>query len=141
MFKKETVYALRGLVYIQTQNLQGNRPGVAEISREINAPRFYTAKILQHLVRQGCLSSLKGKGGGYFFDAKKPDLTLEELIITTEGNRTIKGCGFGLKHCDCENPCPLHEQYEEIRDAMEKLISNETIQSLTKKYILKNYLL
>ncbi|NJO89316.1 MAG: Rrf2 family transcriptional regulator [Chloroflexia bacterium] len=138
MFKKETEYALRGLVYIQIQNFKGNRPGIVEISREIEAPRFFTAKILQRLVRLGFLSSLKGKGGGFFFDAKKPELTLEELIISTEGNKTITGCGFGLKHCDCENPCPLHEQYAEIRDAIEKLISNETIQSLTKRYIMKN---
>ena len=138
MFKKETEYALRGLVYIQTQNLKGNRPGIDEISREIEAPRFYTAKILQRLVRQGFLSSLKGKGGGFFFDTEKPELTLKDLILSIEGDRTISGCGFGLKHCDNENPCPLHDQYAEIRDAIEKLVSTETIQSLTNKTISKN---
>ena len=138
MFKKETEYALRGLVYIQTQNLKGNRPGIVEISREIEAPSFYTAKILQRLVRLGFLSSLKGKGGGFFFDTGKPELTLKELIISTEGDKIITGCGFGLKHRDCENPCTLHEQYAEIRNAIKKLVSSETIQSLTKQYILKN---
>lgn len=138
MFKKETEYALRGLVYIQTQNLKGNRPGIDEISREIEAPRFYTAKILQRLVRQGFLSSLKGKGGGFFFDIEKPELTLKELILSIEGDKTISGCGFGLKHCDGENPCPLHYQYAEIRNAIDKLVSTETIQSLTKKYSSKN---
>lgn len=140
MFNKETEYALRGLVYIQTQNLKGNRPGIDEISREIEAPRFYTAKILQRLVRQGFLSSIKGKGGGFFFDTEKPELTLKDIIISTEGDRTISGCGFGLKHCDCENPCPLHEQYVKIRDAIEKLVSTETIQSLASKFISKNEL-
>ena len=135
MFNKETEYALRGLVYIQTQNFKGNRPGIDEISREIEAPRFYTAKILQRLVRLGFLSSIKGKGGGFFFEPEKPELTLKELIISTEGDRTISGCGFGLKHCDGENPCPMHEQYAEIRNAIEKLVSTETIQSLAKKII------
>ena len=138
MFKKETEYALWGLVYIQTQNLKGNRPGIDEICREIEAPSFYTAKILQRLVRLGFLSSLKGKGGGFFFDTGKPELTLKELIISTEGDKLITGCGFGLKHCDCENPCTLHEQYAEISNAIEKLVSSETIQSLTRQYILKN---
>jgi Rrf2 family protein len=133
MFNKETEYALRGLVYIQTQNFKRNRPGIDEISREIEAPRFYTAKILQRLVRLGFLSSIKGKGGGFFFEPERPELTLKELIISTEGDRTISGCGFGLKHCDGENPCPMHEQYAEIRNAIEKLVSTETIQSLAKK--------
>ena len=55
--------------------------------------------------------------------------------MSTEGDRTISGCGFGLKHCDGENPCPMHEQYAEIRNAIEKLVSTETIQSLAKKII------
>ena len=138
MFNKVTEYALRGLVYIQNQNFMGNRPGIDEISREIEAPRFYTAKILQRLVRQGFLSSIKGKGGGFFFDTENPELTLRDLIISTEGHKTISGCGFGLKHCDYENPCPLHDQYAEIRNAIENLVSTETIQSLAKKYFSKN---
>ncbi len=47
MFNKETEYALRGLVYIQLQNSEGKRPGIAEIAVQIDAPHFYTAKILQ----------------------------------------------------------------------------------------------
>ncbi|NJK98108.1 MAG: transcriptional regulator [Bacteroidales bacterium] len=109
MFNKETEYALRGLVYIQTRNLEGQRPGIAEIAREIEAPVFYTAKILQRLVRHGFVSSLKGKGGGFYFEPDKPELSLKELITTTEGSKTFDGCGFGLKFCDNSNPCPLHQ--------------------------------
>jgi len=35
LFKKETEYAIRGLVYIQSQNTCGRRPGIAEIADEI----------------------------------------------------------------------------------------------------------
>ena len=66
MFNKETEYALRGLVYIQLQNLSNRKPGVAEIAEEIEAPHFFTAKILQRLVRNGFVVSLKGKSGGFF---------------------------------------------------------------------------
>lgn len=133
MFYKETEYALRGLVYIQTQNYSGNRPGIDEIAREIDAPRDYTAKILQRLVRRGFLKSLKGKGGGFFFDETSDDMTLKELILTTEGDHTFSGCAFGLKQCSDGEPCPLHEQYAMIRTAINKLVTTETIQSLAKK--------
>jgi len=134
MFNKETEYALRGLVYVQVQNLKGNRPGIDEISREIEAPRFFTAKILQRLVRIGFLKSLKGKGGGFFFDEEKPDLSIKELINSIEGDSIITGCGFGLKKCSADNPCPLHDQYAPIRESIDNLITTETIQSLAKKY-------
>jgi len=133
MFNKETEYALRGLVYIQLQNLNNRRPGTAEVAKEIEAPHFYTAKILQRLVRYGFLESIKGKGGGFFFDQDKPDLPIGKLILATEGDRSFSGCGFGLKHCDINNPCPLHEKYAPIRDSISKLVSEETVQSLAEK--------
>jgi Rrf2 family protein len=135
MFNKETEYALRGLVYIQLQNNLGHRPGWVEIAKEIEAPPFYIAKILQRLVRLGYLHSLKGKGGGYYFDPQKPELTIRELVDATEGSKIITACGFGLKNCSASNPCPLHEKYAPIREAIEKLVSLETIQSLARKYI------
>jgi Rrf2 family protein len=137
MFSKETEYALRSLVYIQLQNDHNRRPGIEEIAEEIEAPKFYTAKILQRLVKYGVIHSIKGKGGGFYFEKNKTEIPLKELIRLTEGTRTLSGCGFGLKHCDAENPCPLHEHYAPIREAINKLVSTETIQSLAKKYILK----
>jgi len=133
MFNKETEYAIRGLVYIQLQNFDGKRPGIAEIAEQIDAPHFYTAKILQRLVRQGFIESQKGKGGGFYFDTRKPDLPIKQLIIAIEGNTLFHGCGFGLKHCDENNPCPLHEKFAPIRDALNKLVSEENVQSLAQK--------
>jgi Rrf2 family protein len=133
MFNKETEYALRGLVYIQLQNLKERRPGTSEVAKEIEAPPFYTAKILQRLVRSGFLNSMKGKGGGFFFDPDKPALPLIRLISATEGDRSFSGCGLGLKQCDSENPCPLHEKYSDVRESINKLISEETVQSLAEK--------
>ncbi len=138
MFNKETEYALRGLVYIQMQNLKGISPGADEISKGIEAPRFYTSKILHQLVKLGFVTSLKGKNGGFSFDKEKGDLTIKELINATEGNKIITGCGFGLKNCSSENPCPMHEQYAPIRDAIDNLVSTETIQSLARKYLENN---
>jgi Rrf2 family protein len=133
LFNKETEYALRGMVYIQVQNLKDRRPGISEIATEIEAPHFFTAKILQRLVKMGLLFSVKGKGGGFYFDSEKAELPLKEIIMATEGSKTFSGCGFGLKHCDESNPCPLHKQFAPIRESINKLISEETVQSLARK--------
>ena len=134
MFNKETEYALRGLVYVQVQNMKGARPGIIEIANEIDAPLHYTGKIMQRLVKQGFLLSSKGKGGGFYFDDHQPELPLKKIIQAIEGEKTFGGCGFGLKHCDENNPCPLHEQYAPIRDAINNLISQNTIQSLVREH-------
>ena len=134
MFNKETEYALRGLVYVQVQNMKGTKPGIIEIANEIDAPLHYTGKIMQRLVKQGFLFSNKGKGGGFYFDERKPDLPIKAVIQAIEGEKTYAGCGFGLKHCDENNPCPLHGQYAPIRDAINNLISENTIQSLARDH-------
>ncbi len=132
MFNKETEYALRSLVYIQSQNMKGERPGIAEIARAIDAPQFYIAKILQRLAKQGFVNSVKGKGGGFYFDDTKDDLHLKDIISSTEGSDLFTGCGFGLKQCDENHPCPIHHKYAPIREALSKLVSEETVQGLAK---------
>jgi Rrf2 family protein len=134
VFKKETEYALRALVYIQLQNSKERRPGIAEIASEIETPQSFTAKILQRLVKQGFVESMKGINGGFFFNPAKEDLALKKVIVSIEGDSLFRGCGFGLKHCDENNPCPLHFSYAPIRDAINKLVAEETIQSLANKY-------
>lgn len=133
MFKKETEYALRSLVYIEMQNQLDRWPGIVEISSEIDAPPPFTAKILQRLVRMGFLESMKGKNGGYFFNPAKPPVPLKNVIVAIEGDKIFTGCGFGLSQCDETNPCPLHEAYGPIRDSINKLLANETIQKLAKE--------
>lgn len=139
MFNKETEYAIRGLVYVKLQNLKRRRPGTSEIAREIDAPHFFTAKILQRLVRLGYLKSVKGKGGGFYFDENDPDLSLRDLIAATEGDSSISACGFGLKECDEKNPCPMHEKYAPIRESINKLVDEETVSRMAEKlYVREN---
>jgi Rrf2 family protein len=133
VFKKETEYALRGLVYIQMQNQTGKRPGILEIASEIDTPPSFTAKILQRLVRMGFIGSVKGKNGGYYFDPAKKELPLKNIVVAIEGEKIFTGCGFGLNQCDENNPCPLHDAYAPIKDAINQLLSTETIQNLAKK--------
>jgi Rrf2 family protein len=122
------------LVYVQVQNLKGLKPGIVEISQEIDAPLFYTGKIMQRLVKQGFLLSMKGKNGGFFFDERKDDLPIRNVIQAIEGEKTYSGCGFGLKHCDELHPCPLHDQYAPIRNSINDLISKNTVQSLARDF-------
>jgi len=86
------------------------------------------------MAKQGFVESLKGINGGFFFNPVKEDLPLKKVIVSIEGDSLFNGCGFGLKHCDENNPCPLHFSYAPIREAINNLVSDETIQGLADKY-------
>jgi Rrf2 family protein len=133
MLSKTSEYAIRALVYIYIQNQEGKRPGYKEIAKKIDSPEQFTAKVLQNLARAELVSSMKGRGGGFFFVAALAPLTLYEVIRVIEGEKFFSKCGFGLKLCDCETPCPLHEDYSPVRDGFYKLVKSRTIQSLADK--------
>ena len=133
MFKKETEYALRSLIYIQTQNWDSRKPSIIEIATEIGTPQSFTAKILQRLVRNGFILSMKGKNGGFYFNSDNPELTLKDIINSIEGDDSYSRCGLGLSTCDDSCQCPIHSSFSLIREATDKLISEETIQKLAKK--------
>lgn len=133
MLTKATEYAIRGLVAIEINNKKGLRPGFKKIAREVDAPEPYMGKILQTLTRHDLIKSVRGRGGGFFFDDESKELTLYEVIVVMEGMRFFTKCGFGFKHCDASNPCPVHNEFQQIRDAFTDLVKNETIQSLARK--------
>ena len=133
MLAKSTEYAIRALVFIQLRNWEEKRPGVIEIAKEIEAPSAFSAKILQTLTRHRLLDSAKGRGGGFFFNSEQKELTLYQVIHVMEGDACFHRCGFGLKSCNNDNPCPLHEQYKEVRDKFSDIVKEETIQALSDK--------
>jgi len=133
MLGKTTEYALRALVYVYMQNIKGKRPGYKEISKEIDSPEQFTAKVLQNLARAELVSSMKGRGGGFFFDEPTNPITLFKVIEAVEGKEYFSKCGFGLKRCDANNPCPLHDNYAPVREAFYEMVNKMTIQSLANK--------
>lgn len=133
MLGKTTEYAIRSLVYIYLKNIQSERPGFKEIAENIDSPEGFTGKILQILTRAKLISSMKGRGGGFFFDKPEEPLPLIDIIVVTEGEEFFYKCGFGLQACDANNPCPMHDEYAEVRNSFHKLVNKLTIQSLALK--------
>jgi len=135
MLSKSSEYAIRALVFVQLRNWEQKRPGVGEIAKEIEAPEAYTAKILQTLTKNKLMDSMKGRGGGFFFNNNQSKLSMYDVIRVVEGDEGFHKCGFGLKQCSDENPCPMHEKYKVVRDGFFDIVKTETIKSLSEKIL------
>ena len=133
MLSKSTEYAIRALIFVQLQNLMEKRPGVAEIAKEVEAPVAFTAKILHTFTSRKLLNSMKGRGGGFFFSENQAELTVYEIILVMEGDALFTECGIGLSNCSDANPCPLHNQYGEIRDQLLAIAKLESVNSMALK--------
>jgi Rrf2 family protein len=135
MWSKTTEYAIRSLVQVAVSNSEGRRPGFREIAESIDAPVQFTAKILQILSRASLVKSVRGRGGGFFFDTSADELKLSEVIRVLEGDKYFTGCMVGLPRCDADHPCPLHGEFSRIRADLVKVAEQETIQDLARKIV------
>ncbi|MEX2514299.1 MAG: Rrf2 family transcriptional regulator [Cyclobacteriaceae bacterium] len=133
MFSKACEYGIRAVIYIWSQNKKGLKLGVKDICKEIDAPEYFTAKILQSLAKQNLVSSTKGPNGGFYIDADQENMRLLDLVIAIDGDRLFKGCGLGLKYCSEKHPCPIHYEYKAIRDGLTKLLSEKSLKAVAEE--------
>jgi Rrf2 family iron-sulfur cluster assembly transcriptional regulator len=133
MFSKACEYGIRAVIYIWSQNDKGKKLGIKDICKEIDAPEFFTAKILQSLAKQGIISSAKGPNGGFYVEQAQVDLTLMDLVIAIDGDQLFKGCGLGLRQCSEETPCPIHSDFKVIREGLSQMLKNKKLVDLASE--------
>ncbi|HSJ67872.1 MAG TPA: Rrf2 family transcriptional regulator [Anditalea sp.] len=130
MFSKACEYGIRAVIFICSQNKYGKKLGVKDICKEIDAPEFFTAKVLQSLARKNIISSSKGPTGGFYISPEQEQLKAIDLVIAIDGDKIFRGCALGLKQCSESNPCPIHNQFKDIRESLTQMLTNKTIHEL-----------
>lgn len=133
MLSKTCEYAVRAVIYIAQQTKDGNRVGIKDVAKGIDSPEYFIAKILQEMVRKNLLKSTKGPNGGFHLDEKYMKNSLAVIVRHFDGDKIFSGCALGLKRCSEKNPCPLHQQFKEIRNTLKHLLETTTINQLVEK--------
>lgn len=144
MFSKTCEYAIRAALYVGIRSLDGTKLNIPEIAREIDAPRAFTAKILQTLVREGILHSVKGPNGGFFLKPKSKPIYLNSIVRAIDGQEILQTCVLGLKECSDKFPCPVHNEIKSSKHQLRDILRKKTIQGLAGEFakgktFLKNY--
>lgn len=132
MFSKTCEYAIRAMIFIAKRSEAGEKAGIKEISKEIDSPESFIAKILQDLSRKGLVLSTKGPNGGFFLDEKLLNGSLADIVKTVDGEKIFSGCGLGLKQCNEAKPCPIHYQFKVIRENMRDMLEEAKLGSFTE---------
>lgn len=105
------------------------------ISRATGIPANYLSKILNQLRKSGIVESQKGWHGGFSVRERALDWPIRDVLAAIDGRESVEHneCIFGLPACDDTNPCPLHPQWENIRDSYLAMISRTRIGDLSTK--------
>ncbi|WP_452220500.1 RrF2 family transcriptional regulator [Lacinutrix salivirga] len=131
MFSKACEYGIRASIFIAKNSREDKRVSPKEISEEIDSPQAFTAKILQALVRHNIINSVRGAYGG--FEIKKDDIKtikLSQIVQAIDGDTVYSSCGLGLKSCDENHPCPVHDKFKVIRKELKFMLENTNLEEL-----------
>jgi Rrf2 family protein len=142
MLSNTSKYAIRAAIYLALNAEKESRIGIKKISRELNIPSPFLAKILQVLAKHKLFSSTKGPNGGFGL-AKDPNkISLFEIVTIIDGHDIFDKCLISLRTCNEENtPCPVHKNYEQIRVEIKKLFKEQTIGELAQDIKRQNYII
>lgn len=134
MFSKSTEYALRAVIYIAQKGSEEKKLGLDEISKAIDSPASFTAKILQQLTKDNkVVSSVRGPNGGFYITDKAKKLPVRAVLEAMEEDEVLEKCVLGLAECSETKPCPMHSEYKLIKQQLTSLFSKKTIQLLAEE--------
>lgn len=122
--------AIKAVIYLSSRTDPGDRPGIREIAKAINANEHTVGKLLQTLVKEGVINSLKGPSGGFFITGDQQKLPIMTIIEAIDGTGAFTECGLGLSKCSASHPCPIHDEYQEGKKLLEKLFRTHRIVDL-----------
>jgi Rrf2 family iron-sulfur cluster assembly transcriptional regulator len=131
MFSKACEYGIKATIFIALNSYKNKRVNPKAIAEEIDSPVAFTAKILQDLVRHNVIRSTKGAHGGFEIDKEDIATTkLSQIVNAIDGDEIYNGCGLGLHTCDENHPCPVHHKFKIVRDELQHMLENTTLEEL-----------
>ena len=141
MFSKSCEYAIKAMIFVAQKSKDEVRVGVKEITKGIDAPEHFIAKILQDLVKKKLLNSVKGPNGGFYMDKLNLKSSIADIVRAIDGDGFNKDCVIGLKACSEKNPCPVHFEYKEIKKNLITMLEGNTIADFKEKLDSGNFFL
>jgi len=133
IYTKTGEYAIRAILHLARQP-KDVLVMSGQVAEKEDIPAHYLAKILQRMAKFGYVDSYKGRGGGFKITKLAMTSSILDIVERIEGPVITLKCVTGLKECSDEHPCPLHDEWSELRDKIQHLITSKSVGQLAKEY-------
>jgi Rrf2 family protein len=133
MLSKACKYAIRTTLYLAIHSDSQARYSVKPLAENLEIPVHFLGKILQQMVREELISSIKGPGGGFYLTEVNRQVTLRQIVRTIDGPEIMEDCVLGFKQCSVKNPCALHSLYGAYRDGFFNLLGDQTVEEVAER--------
>lgn len=126
-------YALRVMIDLAEQDANSYIPLKDIVARQ-NISQKYIEAIMNLLSKQGLVSTMHGKGGGYKLSRKPSDYKIGEILRLTEVSIAPVAClNEGAPECDRATECRTLPLWAELNKRILGFLDSVTIADYMKK--------
>jgi Rrf2 family protein len=136
IFSKKCEYGLQGVLYLAA-HLEEKVTSSEDISRALGIPKEFISKILQSLTESGIVESKKGKNGGFILAKAPSKIRLIDIVAAIDGLDIFNSCVIGFPECSPDHPCPVHQQWGDLRTKAYSMLTEETIDNFRDRTLSK----
>jgi len=137
MLSRASKYAILSTLFLAENSTVDNKISVKVISKSIDVPSPFLAKLLQQLVKGKIISSTKGPNGGFYLSKSNCKKTVLDIIENIDGLTRLNECFLGLSECDGANPCPVHFIVEPFKSSILGKFRDINICEFSKEIVAK----
>jgi Rrf2 family protein len=125
-------YGLRAMIELAKNNNSGALP-LRVISENQKISEQYLEQLFVNLRNSGLVKSVRGANGGYLLSRPASEITAEEILISLEGPLNIVECIAYDTLCEFNDECATHELWIELRERIENVLKNITLEDLKQR--------
>lgn len=126
---KTTEYAVRVLTFMASQD-DRELFSAKYLYEQLNIPYKYLTKLMTNLAKNGCLTSVRGRDGGFRITKKPNEISLAKIIEAVEGMNSFNACILGFHECSSENPCAMHFIWEKNKEEFIKTLETTSLDDI-----------
>jgi Rrf2 family protein len=115
---KATEYGIRIIFELSSRENLQEPVSLQDISEKQDIPVAYLRKLILLLINGNLVRSYRGPKGGIELARAPEDITLYDVLKTTEGGVSLNVCLMGDDECGRQNTCPVHHVWKTAQDLM-----------------------
>jgi len=125
-------YGMRLMIDIAS-HYDGRPILLKDIAKRQDVSEKYLWHLIDSLKIAGLVNSTRGARGGYSLARQPSQISLNDIVLATEGNLSIVGCVDDPSLCKRSDTCVSSEIWKEISDKISETLSNMSLQQMVEK--------
>lgn len=131
MLSQRTRYTIRALLHLADRYGEGPVQ-LSEIAAAQNIPPKFLTVMLSQMIREGLVSSRRGREGGYWLARRPEEVSYGGLVRLTRGSLGLLPCASRFayqkcRNCISEDKCRLHRVMLMVRDETARILDGLTL--------------